>query len=69
MKSFFRFLFSVRTIVLALLVLAILGGGGYLWWYSTAGTAGPGFTHGKPSCGRTSTPPSRPPARSSRKIR
>ncbi len=43
MKSFFRFLFSVRTIVLALLVLAVLGGGGYLWWYSLNGNPGPGF--------------------------
>ena len=43
MKSFFRFLFSVRTIVLVLLGLLVLGGGGYLWWVSENGNSGPGF--------------------------
>ena len=43
MKSFFRVLFSVRTIVLIVLVGAVLGGGGYLWWVSTAGASGPNY--------------------------
>ncbi len=36
MKSFFRFFFSVRTIVLLLLVAALAGGGWYLWQLSTS---------------------------------
>ena len=43
MKSFFSFLFSVRTIVLFLLVVALVGGGAYGYYVMTAGAAGPGF--------------------------
>lgn len=43
MKSFFRFLSSFRTILLLAFVLAVLGGGGYLWWVSANGNSGPNY--------------------------
>ena len=43
MKSFFRFLFSLRTIVVLLVVAAVVVGGAYLYFVQFAGAAGPGF--------------------------
>ena len=44
MKAFFSFLFSLRTILVVLFALVLLGGGGYAWyyWQNSAGS-GPAF--------------------------
>ena len=43
MKAFFSFLFSLRTITLFLLTLALAAGGAYVYYLETVNAAGPGF--------------------------
>jgi HlyD family secretion protein len=43
MKAFFSFLFSVKTIILFLLVVGLAGGAFYIYRVETANAAGPGF--------------------------
>jgi len=43
MKAFLRFLFSLRTLLIVVLVLALIGGGAYWYFVQSANAGGPGF--------------------------
>jgi HlyD family secretion protein len=43
MKALLRFLFSLRTVIVVVLAVALVGGGGYLYYVETAGASAPSF--------------------------
>jgi HlyD family secretion protein len=43
MKAFFSFLFSLRTLLLVVVLAVLVGGGLYVYYAETANAAGPGF--------------------------
>ena len=43
MKALFSFLFSLKTLLLLLVLAVLVGGGFYLYYVETANAAGPGF--------------------------